>query len=140
MIYATLQPNDAMIHYEQCHVLRSFPASNPATLLKIQDSNFCSNHFSAAIYIEGFYWHRAAFEGGNEIANNIGIGVVLNDTLLEVHGCNGIRCWWFAYDIRLSPTGKWLGPECDSQFSQSWWGIHISYSGREAASYEDFLH
>ena len=143
MIYATLQPNNAMMHYEQCRVLHSFPASNPATLLKIQDSKFCSNQFSTAIYIEGFYWHRAAFEGGNEIANNIGIGVELNDTLLEVHGYNEIHnnvggLLMTSDSHLLLANGSILNVTHNS--ADFGGGIHISYSGRNTASYEDFLH
>ena len=143
MIHATLQPNNAMLHYEHCRALRAFPASSPATVLKIQDSKFCSNHFSATIYFEGFYWHRAAFGGGNEIANNIGIGVMLSDTQLEVHGYNEIHNnlggLFMAADSHLMlGNGSVLNVTRNSATLGG--GIHISYSGRGTASYEEFLH
>ena len=143
MIHATLQPNNAMSHYKHCRALHSFPASNPATLLKIQDSKFFSNHFSAAIFLQGLYWHKAAFCGGNEIANNSGIGVVLSDTQLEVHGYNAIHnnlggLLMMADSQVLMANGSVLNVTHNS--AKFGGGIHVSYKGRHTASYEDFLH
>ena len=141
VVYATLRSRN-LAYYEQCHALHSLPTSN-ATILQFQGSKFYSNRISAVVYLEGFTWHRAAFDGGNEISNNHGIGLVLNDTQLEIHGSNDIHendggLYMTSDSLLLMANGSVLNVSHNS--AEFGGGIHISYKGRRIASYEDFLH
>ena len=144
VVRATLRPNNSSaVHYEQCRALHSPPSSSPSTLLKFQGSKFYSNRMSAVVYLEGFSWHRAAFDGGNEISNNHAIGLVLNDTQLEIHGYNDIHendggLYMTSDSLLLMANGSVLNVSHNT--AEFGGGIHISYKGRSIASYEDFLH
>ena len=142
-LHAILWPSNSA-YYERCNALHSFPAFNSATVFKLQGSKFKSLKFSAVVYLEGFSWHRAAFEGGNEISNNRGVGLMLNDTQLEIHGNNVIQkndgggLYMTSDSLLLVVNGSVLNVSHNS--AEFGGGIHISYKGRSIASYEDFLH
>ena len=143
MVHATLRPHKSVVNYECCRALYSFPASHSSVILKFRNSKFHSNHFPAVIYLEGFSWHRAALDGGNEISNNHGIGLVLNDTQLENHGYNDIHendggLYMTSDSLILMANASVLNVSHNS--AEFGGGIHISYKGRNIASYEDFLH
>ena len=136
-VHASLQPTNSA-YYERCH------ASYPSTILKFRDSKFYSNQYAVVVCFEGFSWHRAAFEGGNEVSNNCGIGLSLNDTQLEIHGYNVINendgggLYMTSDSLLLMANGSVLNLSHNS--AEFGGGIHISYKGRGIASYEDFLH
>ena len=143
LIHATLGPNNSVASYERCRALHSLPGFYPSTMIKFQDSKFYSNNnMSSVVYLEGFSWHRAAFHGGNEISNNHGIGIILNDTQLEIHGYNIIHendggLYMTSDSLLLMANGSVLNVSHNS--AEFGGGIHISYKGRSIASYEDFL-
>ena len=144
VVHATLQPsNSSAYFYERCRALHSLPISHPSTILTFQGSKFYLNYVSAVVYLEGFSWHRAAFDGGNEISNNYGIGLVLNDTSLEIHGYNDIHendggLVMTSDSLLLMANGSVL--KVSNNSAEFGGGIHISYKGRSIASYQDFLH
>ena len=145
MVHATLQPNNSSVaNYELCRTKFSLPNSYPSTVLRFQGSKFHSNHVSAVVHLGGFSWHRAAFDGGNEISNNHAIGLVLNDTQLEIHGYNDIHenddggLYMTSDSLLLMANGSVLNVSHNS--AEFGGGIHISYKGRSIASYQDFLH
>ena len=131
-------------YYEWCNAQHSFPALNSSTVFKLRGSKFHSNEFSAVVYLKGFSWHRAAFEGGNEISNNHGTGLELIDSQLEIHGYNVIQkndgggLYMTSDSLLLMANGSVLNVSHNS--AEFGGGIHISYKGRSIASYEDFLH
>ena len=145
-VHAILQPNNSTViaNYERCRALHSLSAHHSSTVLKFQDSKLYSNRMSAVVYLEGFSWHRAAFDGGNEISNNRGVGLVLNDTQLEIHGSNDIHendgggLFMTSDSLLLMANGSVLNVSHNS--AEFGGGIHISYKGRSIASYQDFLH
>ena len=144
VVRATIRPNNSSAYfYERCRALHSLPISHPSTILTFQGSKFYSNHVSAVVYLEGFSWHRAAFHGGNEISNNYATGLVLNDTQLEIHGYNDIHendggLFMTSDSLLLMANGSVLNVSHNT--AEFGGGIHISYKGRNIASYEDFLH
>ena len=142
MVHATLRPNNSVAYYERCRALLSLPVSFQSTIIRFRGTKFYSNEMSAVIYLEGFYWHRAAFDGGNEISNNCGIGLVLNDTQLAVHGYNDIHnntggLFMTSDSLLLMANGSALNVV--HNLADFGGGIRISYKGRNAASFEDFL-
>ena len=143
LVHATLQPKDSAVNYERCRAMHSLPGTYQSTIIKFQDSKFHSNNMSSIVYLEGFTWHRAAFDGGNEISNNHGVGLVLNDTQLEIHGYNNIRendggLYMTSDSLLLMANGSVLNVSHNT--AEFGGGIHISYKGRSIASYQDFLH
>ena len=143
-VHAILHQNNSAANFEQCRALHSHFALHPSTVLRFKGSKFHSNRMSAVVYLEGFSWHRAAFDGGNEISNNHGIGLVLSDTQLEIHGYNDIHendgggLFMTSDSLLLMANGSVLNVSHNS--AEFGGGIHISYKGRSIASYEDFLH
>ena len=131
-------------YYEWCNAQHSFPAFNSSTVFKLRGSKFHSNEFSAVVYLKGFSWHRAAFEGGNEISNNHGTGLELIDSQLEIHGYNVIQkndgggLYMTSDSLLLMANRSVL--KVSNNSAEFGGGIHISYKGRSIASYEDFLH
>ena len=142
VFHATLRPNNSVAYYERCRTLHSLPISYSSPILRFQGAQFYSNKHSTIIYLEGFYWHKATFDGRNEIVNNHGLGLVLNDTQLEIHGCNDIRnntggVWMTSDSLLLVANGSALNVmHNEADFGG---GIHVSYKGRHTTSFEDFL-
>lgn len=143
MFHATLRPNNSVAYYKRCRALHSLPISYSPPILRFQGTKFYSNIISAVIYLEGFYWHKATFEGRNEILNNHGLGLVLNDTQLEIHGCNDIHnntgggVWMTSDSHLLAANGSTLNVM--HNVADFGGGIHVSYKGRNTASFEEFL-
>ena len=142
MFHATLRPNNSVDYYERCRGLHSLPISYSSPILRFQGAKFYSNEIPAVIYLEGFYWHKATFEGRNKILNNRGLGLVLNDTQLEIHGCNDIRnntggVWMTSDSLLLVANGSALNVM--RNVADFGGGIHVSYKGRNTTSFEEFL-
>ena len=143
MFHATLRPNNSIAFYDRCRALHSQPFPYSSPILRFRGAKFYSNKIPVVVYLEGFYWHRATFDGGNEISNNNGIGLVLNDTQLEIHGCNDIHnnsggVLMTSDSLLLMANGSEL-TVMDNVADDFGGGVHISYKGRSAPSFEEFL-